>query len=1022
MTVLRSMLLALAFLAGPVTAATAAAAPEPAAAPMDRFDEAVRRQDLAGALAAAREAAQAVRADRQMGAEERSRRLGEIGIRIVQEVGAGAEAAAAAEDLFQEALEIRRVRFGDESVEVAESYDLLSTFHFMIGRYDAAEEEERLAVTLREAALPPDDPAIALARDGLGTILFRQGRYAEAEPLLLDALDTYRKADPPEAESLAGALNTLAELARTRGDLKLAEERLNEGLSYAIAAPALQPTLLNNLAGLFKDQGRYDEAEDLLRRSLQLREAADPPQVAQVATALLNLAELARLQGKSSEAAPLYAQALEAARRGLGADNPELAFFLNQAAVNAEEQANGDEALRLNGEAIDLLRRAPGAETQVAQSLLDRGLMLSRAGRAEPAIASVREALAIRARALGEDHPETATARLALAQALAPGGEANRGAAAGAQEARTEVDRALSVLDAADVFPDERAEAHAVRARLRRGAGDRDGAVADLQKAAAIVEDLRPRSGGGEAARAGRFARHATIFDDLALSLFETGRTNDGFDASERGRGRALLDQLETAHVDLRSAIPAAEREALRVREQEALARLAEARDQLAFTRARSDLEASERDRRVAVLEAELADAARAVADLREEAQNRSPLWRRSGSASPPGLTTVQARLLPRRGFLLLLYVIGPDRSGLLLVPPAPQLAQFHRLTLNAADAAALGLPEGAVGAQALARAMRPLLAALARPPAAAASEWQDEPGGAPGERAPLPARLNALWRVLLPVDVWNRVRESDEVIVLPDGPLAVLPFEALVVKPAKRLEDSIFWIDDGPAIRYAPSAGIQRALADRAPAGSGLLSVADPAYRTLPRLPGTEAESRSVVQASRRKELGASPAVVLTGAAATESAVRAALPGKKFLHLAVHGKVEPRLGDLFASLALADDEALMLFEIYDLDLQAELAVLSACETSRGRMVEGEGAFALSRGFLAAGARRVVASLWSVDDASTAELMGTFFRRLGPGEDRSYAAALRDARRVLRGKGKWKSPFHWAPFLLTGAY
>jgi CHAT domain-containing protein len=108
-----------------------------------------------------------------------------------------------------------------------------------------------------------------------------------------------------------------------------------------------------------------------------------------------------------------------------------------------------------------------------------------------------------------------------------------------------------------------------------------------------------------------------------------------------------------------------------------------------------------------------------------------------------------------------------------------------------------------------------------------------------------------------------------------------------------------------------------------------------------------------------------------------------------------------------------------MLFEIYDLDLQAELAVLSACVTSRGRMVEGEGSFALSRGFLAAGARRVVASLWSVDDASTAALMGSFFRRLDP--DRPYSAALRDARRAVRANSKWRGPFYWAPFLLTGA-
>jgi len=1018
----------------PAPQAPPATAP-PKRTPMDRFDDAVRRHDTTAALTAAAEAAQAIRADRQASAADRARRLTELAIRIVQEVGADPAPAAAAEALFQEALDIRRLRSGDESADVADSLDTLSTFHFMLGRYDAAEDEERRALSLREGLLPEGDPAIAAARDGLGTILYRLGRYSEAEPLLADALETFRAAPAPDSESLSGTLNTLAELARVRGDLGLAEERLSEALSYVEAIPPLQPPLLNNLAGLYKDEGRYDQAEELLRRSLRQREAADPPQPAQVATALLNLAELLRLQGRAPEAAALYDRALDAARQGYGPDNPELARFLNQSAVGAGDEGRWDDAFRLNGEGLALLRRTLGGDDPiVAQALVDRGVMLLSRGRAREAIEATREGLRIRLAALGEDHPETATARLALARALVASAAADATLSdAARKEARAEIDRAVATLDAGEAFPDERAEAHALRARLRRGAGDRNGAIADLETAAAIVEDLRPRSGGGEASRAGRFAPHAAIFDDLALTLFEAGRTTDGFAAAERGRGRAFLDQLETARVDLRDTLPEEERRGLQAREQAALARLAEARDQIAFTRTRTDLEPQEIAHRIAPLEAEAREAAAAVAEEREEGRSRSPVWRRSGHAVPPGLTTVQARLVPRRGFALL-YVLGPERSGLLVIPPAPQPATYHPLAADAKSAAALGLPEGSAGTEALARAIEPLTAAIALPPASRGEAWGGEPGNAPGERAPIPARLNALWKVLVPADVWSRISEADEVIVLPDGPLGSLPFEALVVRPAKRLEESAFWVDDGPPIRYAPSAGILRALADRPAAGTGLLSVADPAYTSLPRLPGTEAESRAVLQASRRKALGAVPAVVLTGTAATEAQVRAAMPGKRFLHLAVHGKVEPRLGDLFAALSLAspaketpaasgtaagDDGALNLYEIYDLDLQAELAVLSACVTSRGRMVEGEGSFALSRGFLAAGARRVVASLWSVDDASTAALMGSFFRHLDP--DRPYAAALRDARRTVRANGKWKAPFYWAPFLLTGA-
>src|SRR4030095_10548764 len=114
------------------------------------------------------------------------------------------------------------------------------------------------------------------------------------------------------------------------------------------------------------------------------------------------------------------------------------------------------------------------------------------------------------------------------------------------------------------------------------------------------------------------------------------------------------------------------------------------------------------------------------------------------------------------------------------------------------------------------------------------------------------------------------------------------------------------------------------------------------------------------------------------------------------------------------------------LFETYDMKVDAELAVLSACSSNTGKVVAGEGVFALSRGFLVAGARRVIASQWPVDDISTADLMGELFRRIAAAEktgDRIAAAlALRDAKRRIRNdRPEWAHPFFWAPFVISGA-
>jgi CHAT domain-containing protein len=173
----------------------------------------------------------------------------------------------------------------------------------------------------------------------------------------------------------------------------------------------------------------------------------------------------------------------------------------------------------------------------------------------------------------------------------------------------------------------------------------------------------------------------------------------------------------------------------------------------------------------------------------------------------------------------------------------------------------------------------------------------------------------------------------------------------------------------------------------------------------------------------------------VLQDVKATETALRKGLAGKRYLHIATHGLIDEERANLFAMLVLTppleatppadNDGFLQLHEIYDLDLSScELAILSACRTNVGRSVRGEGVFALSRGMMVAGARRVIASQWSVNDASTAELIGDLFRQIGAMErlgTLNYAVALRDARRKVRAQKKWSAPRYWAPFVLIGA-
>lgn len=145
-------------------------------------------------------------------------------------------------------------------------------------------------------------------------------------------------------------------------------------------------------------------------------------------------------------------------------------------------------------------------------------------------------------------------------------------------------------------------------------------------------------------------------------------------------------------------------------------------------------------------------------------------------------------------------------------------------------------------------------------------------------------------------------------------------------------------------------------------------------------------------------------------------------------VHFATHGLINnlhPELSGVV--LSLVDDQGrpqdgfLRLYDIYNLRLSADLVVLSACRTALGKQVRGEGIVGLTRGFMYAGAPRVVASLWRVDDRATAELMGRFYEaKLGRGL--RAAAALREAQVKMMSQKRWQAPYYWAAFLLQGEW
>ena len=161
---------------------------------------------------------------------------------------------------------------------------------------------------------------------------------------------------------------------------------------------------------------------------------------------------------------------------------------------------------------------------------------------------------------------------------------------------------------------------------------------------------------------------------------------------------------------------------------------------------------------------------------------------------------------------------------------------------------------------------------------------------------------------------------------------------------------------------------------------------------------------------------------------ASRQMVMRGKLDQYRNVHFATHGVMDlehPELSGIvlsrFDKKGRPQDGYLRLYEIYNLNLPADLVVLSACQTGSGKHIRGEGLMALTRGFMYAGAERVVATLWKVDDAATANLMGLFYKEMFTNGKRP-AAALRDAQIELAKQKRWSSPFYWAGFVLQGEW
>jgi tetratricopeptide (TPR) repeat protein len=613
-------------------------------------------------------------------------------------------------------------------------------------------------------------------------------------------------------------------------------------------------------------------------------------------------------------------------------------------------------------------------------------------------------------------------------------------------------------------------------AELARRAGRNPEARDLLGRAIQVVERARPRIYGEAPERAKYFAQFRPAFQALVEWGVADRDVKSAICAVALGRSRSLMDQMVQAGVDPRKTLPPDKLHLARVE--------AQLKDKLTALRARAQQSLEEEDAKR--LQKEIDKAEEEHGKAYSEMLKAS--WAYHSIAGQEftrkELQGLQERVIGRKG-VLLVYHVSPVRSFLLALDGNSGRSEAFPLSVPAEVAEGIGDLEGllARGEDGPRRAVRGLR--LRVPPEQTELPGRKDekvvPLGEsvlrdlvdnylrhvawptfspnrglrlstrPGARTLPPQRPELLADVVLPPEAraWVLKARPDCVTVVPDGALHKLPLEGLVIHTKAGHH---YILDELPPLVYAPSVAALALLADRrGPARPGplsLLTVADPAYPQpqgavpaalrsrrsfLPELPGTKDESKRIIRLFETDQV-----TKLYRKQATKREVLQALERdrRRIVHLAIHGIPDEGPGGRSAALAFSptwaaegergDDGLLSLDEIYTLPLEGcELAVLSACDTNVGPQPPLEAGVTLAGGFLTAGARRVVASLWEVsDEKSTATLMETFFKEVVAANHRGgpvpFAQALHKARRQVRNVPEWSTPFYWAPFVLIG--
>lgn len=788
--------------------------------------------------------------------------------------------------------------------------------------------------------------------NNIGAVYINQGQYSQALEFLTQALAIFKQIS--DKAKVGTTLNSIAAVYNNQGQYSKALLYYQQALAIRkeLGDKAGEGITLNNIAAVYNNQGQYSKALDLYFQALVIFKQVGNK--AELGTNLNNIASIYDSQGQYSKAFEFYQQALSV-KKQIGDRAGEGTTINNMGTLFRNL---GDYS-----KALDLYQQALAIKKQIGDRAVE-GIILNNIGeiylkqqKYPQALESFNQALVI-SQKIGDKAGEgqiliNIGTTYQEMRDYSQAREFYQQALAISQKIGDKRGEAIALNNIGTINYDEKQYSQALK--VYNQALDITQQIGDKAESARILSNI-----GNVYLKQENYtdAEKSLVIAIEILESLRPGLTD--------GQKISIFETQATTYRLLQEVL-------------------------IAQNKINPALEIAERSRARAFVEL--------LASKRSQTSNISSNNKNQGttdsvSAKPPNIEKIQ-QIAQQQKATFVEYTINKSQLYIWVIKPTGKIV-FKQVDIKALDISSL---------TDLVNNSRISIGARGR-------GFNLIPTNKPIQRQDL-KKLHQL--LIEPIASFLPTNPEERVIFIPHESLFLVPFPALQDKDGKYLIEKHTTLTS-PAIQISGFTAQQQK-----PKGKDILIIGNP---TMPfvGVPSVQLPSLKYALSEAKAIARLENTTFITGDEATKATFKQKLPSARIIHLATHGLLEdaknkgiPTAIALAPSRADGDDGLLTPAEIMDLPINAELVVLSACDTGRGT-ITGDGVIGLSRSVIAAGASSVIVSLWSVPDASTSELMVQFYQRLQQNPDK--AVALRQA--MLSTLKKYPSPVYWAAFTLIG--